>query len=158
MSRTTAQLRIGLTVATIAIPFGTIPAAPGATGGWTIPTPGPGGAIAVAGFNAYAKSLAPGIRRAPTPYSLAERFVPGLARRDAGRVSLAASVTDESATRGSAVVLLDRLLDDSVRSTRYRLAFTRRSRSSAWTLSSARWDQRCWPGRGHTGFAPAACT
>jgi hypothetical protein len=112
----------------------------------------------VAGFNTFAKTLAPGVRRAPTPFALAEHFVPGLARKDAGRVSLAASVTDESATRGSAVVLLDRLLDDSVRSTRYRLGFTRRSRSGAWMLASARWDQRCWPGRGHTGFAPTPCT
>lgn len=127
------------------------------TPAWTIPPPAAGGEISVASFNDFARRLPAAIRRAPLPFELAQRFVPNLARSAVGRISVAAwSVDGEAQTRAAAVVIRDRMFDDSVRAVRYRLGFSR-TPNGAWTLIQARWDQRCWPGRGHQRFRPTRC-
>ena len=53
------------------------------------------------------------------------------------------------------VVTLDGLPDDSVRSERWTLGFD--EQDGVFTLTSARREQRCRPGRGHEDYAPGPC-
>ncbi len=56
----------------------------------------------------------------------------------------------------SASLLIDGLADDSVQARSYNLTFSRRQ-DGTWRIESARWAQRCRPGRGHQEFSPAPC-
>jgi hypothetical protein len=49
----------------------------------------------------------------------------------------------------------DGLPDDSIRAERWVLVFQRHGRR--WDVKSARWAQRCQPGRGHQKFSPRPC-
>jgi hypothetical protein len=70
----------------------------------------------------------------------------------------AGSVQTRTAPEGSSpvTVTIGGLLDDSVESVRLTFALT--ADGERWTVSEARWAQRCRPGRGHRDFSPAACT
>ena len=63
--------------------------------------------------------------------------------------------SDEEGTSATATLTLG-LLDDSVRSQRYRLELSRRE-DGTWTIESASWAQRCHEGRGHQDFSPELC-
>jgi hypothetical protein len=52
-------------------------------------------------------------------------------------------------------VTIGGLLDDSVAD--LRTTFALRRDGATWTVTGARWAQRCRPGRGHRDFSPAPC-
>ena len=75
---------------------------------------------------------------------------------DAPSVSFQATSGPEGGDPTSASLLLDGLLDDSVRSRRYDLTLSRRD-DGTWRVDSASWAQRCQEGRGHQAFTPVPC-
>jgi hypothetical protein len=85
-----------------------------------------------------------------------DEFV-GRDERDAPSVSFQATSGPEGGGPTSASLLLDGLLDDSVRARRYDLTLSRRE-DGTWQIDSASWAQRCQEGRGHQAFTPALCT
>jgi hypothetical protein len=52
-------------------------------------------------------------------------------------------------------VTISGLLDDSVAALRLTFALSRDG--DRWTVTQARWAQRCQPGRGHEDFSPEPC-
>jgi hypothetical protein len=62
-----------------------------------------------------------------------------------------------SAPEGSSpvTVTIGGLLDDSVAA--IRLSFALQRDGDRWTVTQARWAQRCRRGRGHQDFSPAPC-
>jgi hypothetical protein len=75
---------------------------------------------------------------------------------DAPSVSFQATSGPEGGDPANVSLLLDGLLDDSVRARRYDLTLSRRA-DGTWQLDSASWAQRCQEGRGHQAFTPALC-
>ena len=111
------------------------------------------GMLPVDAFNAYAESVDEPWERdlAATTYE----FV-GREESEAPSVSFQASSGPEGDGPTSASLLLDGLLDDSVRARRFDLTLSRRQ-DGTWRLVSASWAQRCQEGRGHQAFTPALC-
>ncbi len=131
---------------------GTTTAQPGEWEGLQQPLP-EDGTLPVDEFNAYAESV-----DEPWERDLAgvtNEFI-GAAASDAANRSFQATSAGEG--RGSATVslLLDGLLDDSVRSQRYDLTLSRRP-DGTWKIDTAQWSQRCQQGRGHQNFSPELC-
>jgi hypothetical protein len=77
-------------------------------------------------------------------------------RTTARNVSIASRGGPEDAPEALVEVVVDGLLDDSVRARRYVLEL-RRSAEREWRIISAVATQRCWPRRGHQTFRPIAC-
>jgi hypothetical protein len=120
--------------------------------GWEGPSPpDEAGRLEVDVFDDYLAGLDDAAR---TPVAAAARFL-RLDRATASVTSVVARTTAEGSGPTIVTVTLDRLADDSVRSQRYRLTFVPEGQS--WTLASARFAQRCWPGRGHQSYSPAPC-
>jgi hypothetical protein len=124
-------------------------------GAWTgLPEPLPAdGILPVDAFNSHAESV-----DEPWERDLAatvDEFV-GRDRGEAPSVSFQATSGPEGGGPTSASLLLDGLLDDSVRARRYDLALSRRD-DGTWQLDSASWAQRCQVGRGHQAFTPEPC-
>jgi hypothetical protein len=118
--------------------------------------PGPGeglGRLDVAAFNEYAEEADETWRRAP---ALTASEFARVDTAEARVTTVAATTGPEGGPRATATVTLDGLLDDSVRARRYVLGLTRDD-DGDWQLESALATQRCWPRRGHQGFAPTAC-
>jgi hypothetical protein len=74
---------------------------------------------------------------------------------DAARRSFEATTRGEGSA-ATATLILDGLLDDSIRALRYDVE-ARRLSGGAWELVSATWSQRCRAGRGHQDFSPEPC-
>ena len=77
-------------------------------------------------------------------------------RSTARNVSIASRGGPEDAPEALVEIVLDGLLDDSVRARRYVLEL-RRTERREWRIESAVVTQRCWPGRGQQAFRPTAC-
>jgi hypothetical protein len=127
----------------------TTSAAPGTWAG--IPEPPPAdGSLPVEEFNAYAESV-------DEPWERDIALVTAeFVRRDeteAGSSSYQGTSNGGTATTS---LVLDGLFDDSVRARRYDLTLSRRP-DGTWRIDTARWAQRCQPGRGHQAFTPALC-
>lgn len=110
------------------------------------------GEIAVERFNEYASTQKPTSAR--SPISAAVEFL--RLRVQARKIGVEMVANAEVARSAVVTVMMDGLLDDSVRAHRYVLVFTRRG-VGIWRLSSARFSQRCQPGRGHQSFSPKLC-
>ena len=116
--------------------------------------PGPGlGQLDPSAFNDYAESVDESWRRAPA--LTAGEFV-RVDAADARATTIEATTGPEGGPSASATVVLDGLLDDSVRARRYVLDLVRDD-DGRWTVVSALATQRCWPRRGHQGYAPTPC-
>jgi hypothetical protein len=118
--------------------------------------PGPGGDLGrldVAAFNEYAEDADETWRRAP---SLTGAEFARVDAAEARVTTVAATTGPEGGPRATVTVTLDGLLDDSVRARRYVLDLSRDD-DGDWSLESALATQRCWPRRGHQGFAPTPC-
>ena len=110
------------------------------------------GTLPVDEFNAYAESV-----DEPWERDLAgvtNEFI-GAAAGDATNRSFQATSAGEGSS-ATASLLLDGLLDDSVRSQRYDLTLSRRP-DGTWKIDTAQWSQRCQQGRGHQNFSPELC-
>lgn len=107
------------------------------------------GTLPVAPFEDYAGRVDEEWERAPRElarvYTRAEEL-DGTLRTTELRSGDAATVSVE----------VDRLADDSIRAVRYDLELERRD-DGTWRLASARWSQRCQPGRGHQELSPELC-
>jgi hypothetical protein len=128
------------------------PAPPESWAGLPQPLPA-GGTLPVDAFDAYAESL-----DEPWEGSLlgtVDEFV-GRDATDGPDVSFEAATGPEGAGPASATLVLDGLLDDSIRSRRYELTLSRRD-DGTWRIDSAAWAQSCREGRGHQDFSPAPC-
>jgi len=110
------------------------------------------GTLPVEAFNAYTESVDYPWERSLS--ALTDAFVEAGAG-DAVRRSFQSTANDEEGTSATASLTLG-LLDDSVRSLRYRLELSRRE-DGTWTIESASWAQRCHEGRGHQDFSPELC-
>ena len=111
------------------------------------------GTLPVHEFNAYMESV-----DEPWERDLAgvtNAFVEAAAS-DATSRSFQATSAGEGSGSATASLLLDGLLDDSVRSQRYDLTFSRRQ-DGTWQIETAQWSQRCQQDRGHQTFSPEPC-
>lgn len=88
-----------------------------------------------------------------TPAELGALFVAG--DSNARTTTIVVDRPGEAGPEATVTVTLDGLLDDSVRSVRYRLEVE--LREGAWRLRSASWAQRCALDRGHQDFTPEDC-
>lgn len=125
------------------------------SGNWDgLPEPLPAdGTLPVDAFNAYAESVDEPWERDVA--ATADEFI-GRDESEAPNVSFQATSDPEGGGPTSASLLLDGLLDDSVRSRRYDLTLSRRQ-DGTWGMDSASWAQRCQEGRGHQAFTPVPC-
>ena len=108
------------------------------------------GTLPVAAFNAQAE-------RVDEPWErdlrqVTDRFL-ALPPQESGSSSFQGTSSNDT---GSVSLLVEGLGDDSVRSRRYELAFTRRD-DGTWKVESATWSQRCQPNRGHQTFSAEPC-
>ena len=148
----TVTVTNAITVTTTVTTGGTTTTAPG---GWEgLPQPLPAdGSLSVDAFNAHAESV-----DEPWELDLSEtvdEFV-GRDATSAQSVSFQATSGPEGGGPADATLLLDGLLDDSVRARRYDLTLSRRS-DGTWRIDAASWAQRCHEGRGHQAFSPEPC-
>jgi hypothetical protein len=125
------------------------------SGSWSgLPEPLPAdGNLRVDAFNGYAESVDEPWERDLA--ATAAEFI-GRDASEAPSVSFQATSGPEGGGPTNASLLLDGLLDDSVRARRYDLTLSRRQ-DSTWRLDSASWAQRCQEGRGHQAFTPVPC-
>jgi hypothetical protein len=120
---------------------------------WAGPPPErPGGTLDVTGFVAHAAGSDEPWTEAPL---LAAAEYLRLDRSTARTTALVATTGPEGTGPTTVTATLDRLLDDSVRAKRYDLVFARDG--DGVRLTSARWTQQCWPGRGHQDFTTELC-
>lgn len=118
------------------------------------PGPGPGlGTLPVAPFNDLAEDVDETWERSSA--LTAAEYV-RVDQSTARNVSIAARGGPEDAPEALVEVVLDGLLDDSVRARRYVLELSRNAERE-WRVRSAVVTQRCWPGRGQQAFRPTAC-
>ena len=110
------------------------------------------GTLPVDDFNAYAESVDDPWERDLA--GVTNEFL-GDAASDAQNRSFQATSAGEGSS-ATASLLLDGLLDDSVRSRRYDLTLSRRQ-DGTWRIDTAQWSQRCQQGRGHQNFSPELC-
>jgi hypothetical protein len=130
----------------------TTTAPPGSWAGLPLRLP-PNGTLPVDVFDAYAESV-----DEPWEQSLlgtTDEFV-GRDVSDGPDVSFQATSGSEGAGPASATLVLDGLLDDSIRARRYNLTLSRRD-DGTWRIDSGSWAQRCREERGHQAFSPAPC-
>ena len=129
--------------------------APAPSGSWPgLPQPLPAdGTLPVDAFDAHAEGVDEPWER--SLLALSSEFV-GLDATDGPDVSFVATSGPEGAGPATATLVLDGLLDDSVRARRYVLTLSRRD-DGTWRLDAATWAQRCNEGRGHQAFSPEPC-
>ena len=119
-----------------------------------LPEPLPAdGTLPVDAFNAYAESVDEEWEHDVA--STVRQFIQ-LDGREVPSLSFQATSGPEGGGPTSATLLLDGLLDDSVRARSYDLALTKRP-NGTWRIDSASWAQRCQEGRGHQAFTPDLC-
>ena len=129
--------------------------APAPSGSWAgLPQPLPAdGTLPVDAFDGYAESVDEPWER--SLMATVDEFV-GRDASDGVDVSFQATSGPEGAGPASATLVLDGLLDDSVRARRYELTLSRRD-DGTWRIDTASWAQRCREGRGHQDFSPEPC-
>ena len=110
------------------------------------------GVLPVAAFRAYQTAVDEPWEQTPEDVSV-EYVQPD--RFDAQLVSASWDPVEEGVV--DAVVLAQKLPDDSVRDLRFVLRLRLDREGNVWVLQSARWSQRCWPGRGHQSFSTQFC-
>jgi len=118
--------------------------------------PGPGqglGMLQVGAFNEHADDVEGTWERSAA--LTAAEFV-RVDRSTARNVSIASRGGPEDAPEALVEVVLDGLLDDSVRARRFVLELDR-GEAREWRIRTAVVTQRCWPRRGHQDFQPAVC-
>jgi hypothetical protein len=115
--------------------------------------PAPDGSIAVEEFAAYVEREQPAW--AGSPLRSALEFL-GVSRPDAALTQVVERPGPEGSGPVTVTITRSGLGDDSVQAQRYILRFEAGS-DGAWRLVSARWGQRCAPGRGHQRFSPRLC-
>lgn len=120
---------------------------------WTgPPDPGQDGVVAVDDFAEHQRSV-------EEPWegsaAMAAAEFLRLDERTAVRTSIEGRASAEGTGPETVVVTLDGLLDDSVRAERW--TFELAPDGDAYTLTAARWAQRCHPGRGHQDYTPEPC-
>ena len=121
---------------------------------WQVPIPLPAdGSLPATEFNAYAEGVDEPWER--DLRATVDEFI-SLGDLEAPYVSFQAASGPEGEGPTKVSILLDGLLDDSVRSRRYDLTLSRRA-DGTWRIDAASWAQRCQQGRGHQGFTPAKC-
>ena len=116
------------------------------------PDPAADGTVAVDGFNTYAESVDASWEGSA---ALAAGEFLRLDERTAARTTIEATASPEGTGPETVVVTLDGLADDSVRAERWTLRLE--PDGDVFTLTEARWAQRCQPGRGHQDFSPELC-
>ena len=147
-----ASQTVTVTTATTVTVSETTTAPPGTWDGLPEPLP-PDGVLPVDAFNTFAESV-----DEPWERDLAattDEFV-GRDENDAPSVSFQATSGPEGGGPANVSLLLDGLLDDSVRARRYELTLSRRE-DGTWRIDSVTWAQRCHDGRGHQAFTPELC-
>ena len=146
-----AAVTVTVTV-TATTPAPTTTATTTTPGTWTgIAEPPPAdGSLPVEEFNAYAESL-----DEPWERDIALVTAEFVQREEMETGSSSYQGTSNGRTATTSL-LLDGLSDDSVRARRYDLNLSRRP-DGTWRIRSARWSQRCQPGRGHQDFTPELC-
>lgn len=129
--------------------------APAPSASWAgLPQPLPAdGALPVDAFNAYAEGVDEPWER--SLLGTADEFV-GRDATDGSDISFEAATGPEGAGPATVTLLLDGLLDDSIRARRYELTLSRRD-DGTWRVDAAGWAQRCNEGRGHQAFSPEPC-
>jgi hypothetical protein len=116
------------------------------------PRPSPGGTVSVDEFDAYLEDVDEAWERSAA--MTAVHFL-RLDEQEAARTTIEGTAPAEGPGPETVVVTLDGLLDDSVRAVRWTLSFS--PQGEGFRLTSARWAQRCQPGRGHQDFTPEPC-
>ena len=120
---------------------------------WTgPPEPAEDGTVSVEEFAAYQADVDERWEHAAE--TAAAEFV-RLDETEVARVTIARASSGEGEGPQTVLVTLDGLFDDSVRAERWTLLFD--PEGETFTLSEARWAQRCQPGRGHQAFTPEPC-
>ena len=116
------------------------------------PDPAADGTVAVDGFVEYAQGVEEDWEGSAA--MSAGEFL-RLDERSAARTTIEATASPEGTGPETVVVTLDGLADDSVRAERWTLRLE--PDGDVFTLTEARRDQRCQPGRGHQDFSPELC-
>lgn len=119
---------------------------------WQRPDAGPDGTVPVDDFNRFVEAGRQPWNRSALRTAL--EFL-GLGEDEVGMTRVV--VRRPEADRARVAVVQSRLPDDSVEAVRYVLVL-RQAEDGTWRLESARWSQRCQPGRGHQRFDPRPCT
>ncbi|MGH7539941.1 MAG: hypothetical protein ACRELC_02975 [Gemmatimonadota bacterium] len=116
------------------------------------PDPAEDGSASFEEFAAYQDDVDERWERAAE--TAAAEFV-RLDESDVARVTIARAASGEGEGPQTVLVTLDGLFDDSVRAERWALLFE--PEGETFTLTDARWAQRCQPGRGHQAFTAEPC-
>ena len=124
----------------------------GSTAEWSVPPDPRDTPAAVASFKAYAADVEE--RWEGSAAMTAAEFL-RLDERTAARTTIEGSASAEGTGPETVVVTLEGLLDDSVRAERWTLELA--PQDDRFELTSARWEQRCQPGRGHEDFSTEPC-
>jgi hypothetical protein len=132
--------------------------APPATTGWDGPPSAErSGEMEVDPFNTFLQETGAPWTRSPSRIALEYLGLEGVDARRITTVARRMPPSIEGPIRAVIVTVTeDGLVDDSVRAIRYRLLLAP-GPNGTWSLQSATAAQRCWPGRGHQRFTPAAC-
>jgi hypothetical protein len=124
----------------------------GSTPDTSPPTKEPDGTASVDAFADYSEAVDEDWERSPV--MAAGEFL-HLHERTASRTTVEGVASAEGQGPQTVTVTLDGLLDDSVRTERWKLTFE--PDDDVYRLTHAEWAQRCQPGRGHRGFSPDPC-
>jgi len=114
---------------------------------------GPNGSLDVEKFNDFLARG--GDIFASSPIAAVTEFL-RLDTVSAATTSIQSTTPGETRDQSAVVVILDGLLDDSIRAARYDIGL-QRDPSQMWRLTSARLTVRCQAGRGHANFSAKRC-
>jgi hypothetical protein len=117
------------------------------------PDAGTGGVVPTDGFARYQGEVDEDWEGSP---ALAAGVFLRLDERTAERTTIDAKAGPEGRGNQTVVVTLDGILDDSVRSERWTLAF--REEGDVYTLTAALREVRCRAGRGHEDYSAELCS
>lgn len=96
------------------------------------------------------------VAEAPTAIAAATGFVQGLDAIEWGRTSITLELEPEQFARGTAAIVREGFLDDSVDGDFHRLRLAR-SEAGNWSVTAAERWRKCKPGRGPNGWTSATC-
>ena len=122
------------------------------TPGWQVPDAAPDGSLPVEEFNRFVEAGGQEWNRSALRTAL-EFLALGDEEALSTRISLR---RPEAGDRARVTVTHSGLLDDSVSAVQY-VVTLQQAADGTWRLGSARWAQRCQPGRGHQRFTPRPC-
>jgi len=147
-----------LILAAVAVLAGCGSSGSGGSGENTADWPGPpkanaNGSVEFSGFNDFLAG--DGKEFADSPIAAVTKFL-ALDKTSAAVTTLRATSPGEVRNFSEVSAILDGLLDDSVRGTRYTVELQRND-ANEWRIRAVDWAQRCQAGRGHQEFSPAPC-